>query len=374
MRVENRKADCAVTVCQHLSLLGHRGYGVTELRTFDNRPMVAYVDNELNAVRLCRQVDGHVSGIYTGVQPRPVHLFDKTPNCWRLATSSPESNCACDTDIEYITACFWDIDVVSARRNEGHPASEEELQRSYRAAQLLCRQEGLASNSVICCSGNGHYVLAPVVPVPVYGDEEAMKFRYLCRQLADKIVTQVAGVRIDPVFNLSRLMRVVGTVNRKGQAVPKRPYRRAYFVTAPTPARSVALHYMILGTEIPVSPVERNYPLNRIRCDLLKIETCEFIKWCRKYPAQVSEPQWFALITNLAPLNGGPELIHEISRLDVCRYDRQKTERLITRVLARGYSHVTCERIKSLGFNCGKLGRCYAKAPIYTTDLFTVWK
>ena len=180
MRLKETRDNCSVAVCQHFSLLGHRGYGVTELRTFDIRPMVAYIDNELSAARLCRQVNGRVSGIYVGVQPRPIYLFDKAPNCWKPATLNPESNCACDRDIEYLTACFWDIDVVSAQRDNGHPASQEELLRSYHAAESLCRQECFEASASICCSGNGHYVLAPIVPIPVYDNDVAMKFRCLC--------------------------------------------------------------------------------------------------------------------------------------------------------------------------------------------------
>ena len=134
MLVENVESDCLLAISQHLGLLGHRGYGVTELRTFDDRPLVAYADNELSVLRLCRRVGMRVSGIYIGVQPRPVDLFDRDPNCWKPATSKPESNCACDQDIEYITACFWDIDVVSEERNKGYPASEEELRQSHNAA------------------------------------------------------------------------------------------------------------------------------------------------------------------------------------------------------------------------------------------------
>lgn len=375
MRLEGTRDLCSGAVCQHLSLLGHCGHGVTELRTFDNRPMVAYADNELSVLQLCRQVSGAASGIYVGVKPRPIHLFDEAPNCWRLATSKPESNCARDRDIEYVTSCFWDIDVVSTRRDNGHPASEEELERSFDAAKLLYRQEGLALSSSICCSGNGHYVLAPIVPVPVDADEVAPKFRFVCRQLADRTTGQVAGVRIDPVYNLSRVMRLMGTINRKGQATAERPHRRAHFVTTPMPTRSVALHYMILNADISESSAEAKHPHSRnIKCDISKINACEFVDWCRVHPDEVSEPQWFAMITNLAPLEDGPQLIHQISRLDKSRYDYRQTQRLIERVLARRYGPVCCERIKSLGFNCRKLGRCYARAPMYATVLFTTWR
>lgn len=203
-------------MCQHVQLLGHSDYRVAEFRTFEPRPMVAYADNENDIVKLARKLDGKVSGIYIGIQPRPLDLFDEAPNCWKPAVSNPQTNCGCDRDIEFITACFFDIDVVSKERTKGCPATEEELQQSLQAAILLSRENGLALSSTICCSGNGHYVLAPVVLVPVDSDEVAEKFRQLCRQLAQRIARQVSGIKIDPVYNLSRVMRLMGTTNGKG--------------------------------------------------------------------------------------------------------------------------------------------------------------
>jgi hypothetical protein len=355
-----------------VQLLGHSAHGVTELRTFEPRPLVAYADNENDMARLAMKLDDKVPGIYIGVQPRPLDLFDKAPNCWKPAHSSPASNCACDSDIEYITACFFDFDVVSQQRTPGHPASEEELQQSLQAATLLSHENGLALSSTVCCSGNGHYVVAPIVPIPIDGDGVAEKFRYFCRQLAERITCQVAGIKIDPVYNLSRVMRLMGTVNRKGQPSEERPHRRAYFVTEPVLAKSMALHHMIQNTEIS-APVQRTTVRpDKIGCDLSKIESCEFIKWCREHPMDVSEPQWFAMITNLAHLKDGPVLIHEISSLDMFRYDRQQTQRLIERVRDRGYRPTNCKTIRNNGFYCGRLGQCRVRAPMYLAHLFSI--
>ena len=184
-------------------LLGHSGHGVTELRIFDPPPMVAYADSEDSVISLVRQMRPDASGIYLGVQPRPPHLFEQALNCWKPATSGMSGNCARDTDIEIITALFFDLDAVSNERSQGHPASQEELERTLEAELLLSRQDGLALASTICCSGNGHYVLAPILPISVSGHEEALRFKFFCNQLAGSVSGQVAGVRIDPVYNLS---------------------------------------------------------------------------------------------------------------------------------------------------------------------------
>jgi hypothetical protein len=336
--IDNTMAlNAEAAVRKHLALLGHDKLGVTELRVFDPLPQVAYADSADAVVRLCREMDGRTSGVYVGVQPRPAHLFDLAPNRWTPARGGRDGNCARETDVEIVTLVYFDLDVVSPERAVGHPASDEELQKSLQAARLLAQQDGLAGSSAICCSGNGHYVLAPVVPVSVGGDEIAGKFRCFCRDLADSVTHRVTGVRIDPVYNMSRVMRLMGTVNRKGTSAPGRPYRRAFFIGEPVLARSIALYHMILNTD-PGRPAAAGLELpTGLRCDLKKIDTCEFIQWCRRRPLKVSEPQWFALLTNLARLEGGIQFAHEISALDRFRYDYAKTQRVIERILGQGY-------------------------------------
>jgi hypothetical protein len=380
MNKQRKKFDVD-TIQKHIVLLGHRGLGMTELRTFDPIPQVAYVDNEDDAIRLAFEMEGKASGIYVGGQPRTPELFDKAPNCWKPA-SGAKCNCAHDKDIEYITTCFFDIDVVSKERIKGYPASEEELLQSLQAAELISRKDGLAMSSTICCSGNGHYVLAPIVPVSVDSVEIGKKFKRFCQETAKNITSRISGVRIDPVFNLSRVMRLIGTENRKGQAIAGRPYRRAYFVTEPLLIKSMALHYMILNMEVEQSCSTMEPMPKSIRCDLSKLSKCEFIQWCRKYPELVSEPLWWGLITNIAYLEGGIPLIHEISRLDKLRYDYSDTQRVIQRVVEAGYKPVLCRTLASEGmtcpgrgkFQCSNINYCPAKAPMYMATLHTVYK
>lgn len=369
-------------VRKHLTLLGHDKLGVTESRVFDPLPQVAYAESADAVVRLCREMDGKTSGIYVGVQPRPAHLFDLAPNRWMPARGGRDGNCARDGDVEYVTAIFFDFDVVSPERATGHPASDEELQKSLQAARFLAQQDGLVGHSTICCSGNGHYVLAPVVPVSVGCDETAGKFRCFCQGLADSVAHRVAGVRIDSVYNLSRVMRLMGTVNQKGEPAPGRPYRRASFVTEPILDRSIALHHLILNTESsrPAAP-GRELPTG-LRCDMKKLHTCEFVQWCRRLPLEVSEPQWFALLTNLVRLEGGIQLAHEISALDRFRYDYAETQRVIERILGQAYMPVSCGTIMSPAmvrpgrdvFRCPRIESCPAKAPMYLTASYTVHK
>lgn len=367
-------AESEYQIRAHMALLGHDGLGVTELRAvIDGHHWVAYADSVAAVLELCRQMEGRASAVYVGVQARLVDWLDQAPNCWVPARGGPDGNCARDSHIEYITTLFLDIDVSSPQRQQGHPASEEELKETLRVAQWLTRQEGLALSSAICCSGNGHYVLAPIVPISVSDEEVARKFRSFCQRLADSAASRFPGVRIDPVYSLSHIMRVMGTVNRKGEPLPDRPHRRACFVTEPPLGRSFALHQMLVNTEVQeAARTARPVPVG-LKCNLPKIEECEFIQWCRRYPLDLSEPAWFALISNLTHLEGGIELIHAISALDGGRYDYADTQRVIERILREGYKPVNCRTIVSpamvrLGrevFRCSRIGTCPARAPMY---------
>ena len=354
----------------HRRLLGHEGYGVTELRIFHPSSYVAYTDNDEATIQLALKV-GKAHGIYIGVQPRPLEFFDHAPNCWRAALTKPDSNCATDVDIEFITACFFDIDVTSDLRAKGHPASDDELQKSLNASEMLLQESELAENTTTACSGNGHYVIIPIIPIQIDSSDIAEKFRLFCHNCTQRIKGQLNGVKIDPVYNISRVMRLMGTVNRKGSPTSDRPHRRAHFVTQPVMDRSMALYHQILNMEIPNPSPEPTIFSNNKRCDPAKIESCEFIKWCRSHPMDVTEPQWFAMITDLAMLPEGEKLIHEISRLDMFRYDCRQTQKLIERVQKKGYSPTNCRTIRNYGFYCPKYGVCPVRAPMYMTRLFS---
>jgi len=364
----------------HYHLLGHKNFGVTELRTFEPRPQVAYSDNENDFVRLVIQKN-QTKGIYVGVQPRQLDLFDLAPNCWQPVYAQGRTRCGTNKDVEYITCIYFDIDLISQERKTGHPVSCKQLNFTLQAARWLTRQQGMAIGSVICCSGNGHYLLVPVVPV-VIEDNVAMQNKYFCQSLANQVNQKFNQVKADPVFDLARIMRIIGTTNRKGVALPQRPHRRASFVTDPLPLQSMALHYMIINTDVPTKARKTSTLPEAIKCDLTKLQCCEFIQWCRLFPEHVTEPQWFGMMTNLVPLQGGAELIHTISRLDQKRYDYGRTQRLIERILAQNYQPIGCSKlitpkVQSDGFcsnPCAGAIGCPQKPCMFLTACKTIYQ
>jgi len=216
-------------------------------------------------------------------------------------------------------------------------------------------------------------VWAPIVPVSVDGPKVRLQVKRLCERIAADVADKVDGVRFDPMANLSRMARLSGPWNLKGRPLPDRPHRRACFVAEPSLGRSLALHYMILNTDTEqATQIVQPMPQG-LKCDLARIEECEFVRWCRQHAREVSEPQWFALISNLAYLEGGIELIHAISALDGGRYDYTHTQSVIDRILRDGYKPLNCRTIVSTAmvrpgrgvFRCSRIGRCPARAPMY---------
>ncbi len=97
--------------------------------------------------------------------------------------------------------------------------------------------------------------------------------------------------------------------------------------------------------------------------DLLMHE-CDFLKHCRDEAATLSEHDWYAMITNLAPFEGGAELIHQLSS-GYPTYSEQETRKKINHFLESGTRPITCRTIAEKGFRCPRMesGECDCRAP-----------
>ena len=96
----------------------------------------------------------------------------------------------------------------------------------------------------------------------------------------------------------------------------------------------------------------------------LLLHGCDFIKHCSANAETLSEHDWYAMITNLAPFNGGVELIHELSA-PYPDYVEANTQKKINHFLESGTKPMTCKTIAEKGFVCPKMesGECSCKAP-----------
>ncbi len=91
------------------------------------------------------------------------------------------------------------------------------------------------------------------------------------------------------------------------------------------------------------------------------MDKCAFCQHCRDEATALSEPEWYAFITNMALASDGAEIVHETS-MPHPNYNKSETDDKIRHAIKEMKPH-TCEYIKiRLGFtNCSD---CKVKAPI----------
>ena len=98
---------------------------------------------------------------------------------------------------------------------------------------------------------------------------------------------------------------------------------------------------------------------------LQRIEAeCLFLQHCKNDSQTLLEHDWYAMITNLFPFEGGIQRIHELSK-DYPKYSPQETDAKIAHFQKSGTAPMTCETIAQKGYVCPKLknGLCSCKSP-----------
>ena len=89
---------------------------------------------------------------------------------------------------------------------------------------------------------------------------------------------------------------------------------------------------------------------------------CAFIQHCKKNAKTLSEPDWYAMITNLALFDGGESVIHKLSR-PYPNYSAEATQKKINHFHESGTKPMTCSKIFEQGFRCPRADNCPAKSP-----------
>jgi hypothetical protein len=233
------------TVRKFFRRLNHPDYGLTELVIYSpqtNKLLASGFFKEESAfVKCCRQWDGKAN-IYAGRNPRP---FDFAENLGlevdRLYTDRKSR--ASDRNIEWMTAAVLDVDPV---RPKGTSSSDEEHDAALAFAEKISKDIG----GNVDDSGNGSYVWIQIAPVKI-NDENRDTIKAKCKaweaQIREHYQTEDCGMKIDPVFELSRILKVIGTISVKGVT-----HRRSKFHTPPVLEPHLTLAQTILGISVEV--------------------------------------------------------------------------------------------------------------------------
>jgi len=89
---------------------------------------------------------------------------------------------------------------------------------------------------------------------------------------------------------------------------------------------------------------------------------CLFLQHCKKNAKNLPEPDWYAMITNLAVFEGGEDTIHKLSK-PYPKYSFDETQKKINHFYKSKTKPMTCAMIAEKGFKCPKLGECKCKSP-----------
>ena len=91
------------------------------------------------------------------------------------------------------------------------------------------------------------------------------------------------------------------------------------------------------------------------------MDKCTFCNYCKENAAKISEPEWYAFVTNMSLTKDGAKLVHEISK-PYPRYSKAETDDKIRHAINEHKPH-TCRYIQErLGFkNCKD---CSVKSPV----------
>ena len=290
-------------------LLGHELCGITELRALGSSlPWVAYADNVISFVDLAMERNHHGDHVYVGLQPRPIDFDTGILNEWRPAHGGSNRNVAKASDIEFAANVALDIDVDTFERHAGQPASDAELHLCSEVAQRFLSAEGFAGTSAMALSGNGVYVINPIAPVEV-DSSTAQALKVMERRWIAEAGPLPPGVRIDPIMDLPRIIRAIGTVNFKGRPERGRPHRRSRFLTLPAIGGrqnlvTEQLRYMSVSSRSTASEVNCA-SVEVMRGDIAQFEICEFVQWIGRGASHIPEPAWMDFLMQCAWLEGG---------------------------------------------------------------------
>lgn len=149
-----------------------------------------------------------------------------------------------DTDVEDRRWLIVDVDPWGFWRDKPNPtAAREKRPSSWREVAMAAR---VARQMVIplladrgfpdpveMLTGNGIHLVYPIEPTPAGHCAAGDPVARLLTLVGERC--KIPGVTVDTsTFNPARMLRVPGTLNRKGKSSPGRPYRTVRVLTVPT--------------------------------------------------------------------------------------------------------------------------------------------
>lgn len=219
---------------------------------------------------------------------------------------------------------------------------------------LVCEAAGvkLAETGVVS-SGHGlHFIIALKQPIvdPTYFDKTSAFYKAYCTKIKAVLAARGLAGEPDPsVWEARRIMRLPGTINRK-EGLPDVDCHILQ------PSISEVDFDLTRGSGLPeVSASEQIAPQTMKKHPTPDteaiLEGCNSLKWMRSNQAEVSEHQWYAMLSVVARLPpDGRTLAHEFSH-EHPGYSRGETDAKIDQALAASGPR-TCDNFDKLAGKC----------------------
>lgn len=174
-------------------------------------------------------------------------------------------------------------------------------------------------------------------------------YKILCQSLNAALTQEGLPGSADPsVFSPSRLMRLPYTLNRK----PQRPERQAYLINREIEPFGFTLEK---ASGVPeVESTDQISPKALLRYPKpdtpTVLEQCDFLQHCKKNQTEISEPQWYAMMSVVGRLEGGKDLVHAYSEKHPL-YSPAETDRKLQQALDTAGPRV-CKNIENIWDGC----------------------
>jgi P4 family phage/plasmid primase-like protien len=225
-------------------------------------------------------------------------------------------------------------------------------------ARVICDAIGVPFDKVgVIFSGHGLQVIVgtttPILSVDEF-DRDRLHYKAICDRIDLRLIqAKIVGKSDRSVWSPARLMRYPLTENRKpdkglepvmGLMLNPTIERLAFTVReasgipdVPTTgqiARSIADGFATPDTKAILDPTDG----------------CKFLAWCQTHPEDVTEPEWYAMVSITARLDEGRRITHKMSQGHP-GYSEVETDQKITQALESSGPR-TCKNIDALSSKC----------------------
>ena len=277
-------------------------------------------------------------------------VLAKIPESERWNLYFTVAECVKEREIDKQLAIPFDVDWVECSPD----LTQEQVTLHIRKvlASTLPESPPGASPSNIAALWSGHGVqLFVLLEEPLTSKKEfseySASYKKLCKIFEKNL--RDSGVKFrdvdTTVFSHARLMRLPYTTNKKDGCEDAESFLVGDFEPMYFP---MFLEKETLRKEHVLNDtVLKSYPKPDTKGVLAG---CDFLKWCKTNQNEVTEPQWYAMLSVVSRLESGPILCHEYSK-DHKDYDEHKTETKLEQALTSAGPR-TCEGIDSIWGKC----------------------